>query len=86
MSEEVLRLSHDIKSASHPGQKETIHAYVIRFFGTECERILSCVSVHVQHAIRTPRVKPKAAMQIYYVGIPMERVHLDMHAWLFSLK
>ena len=27
---------------------------------------------------KKPRVKPKAAMQNYHAGIPMERVHLDI--------
>ena len=60
-------------------RKIQIHAYDVRFFGTEWERILSCMSVHVQLVMRTrnresnPKQPCKTAM-LYSNGTR----HLDI--------
>ena len=77
MREEVLRLSHDIKSASHPGQKETDTRVRRSFFfwhgmGTDNKLyVRTCATCNKN---KKTRVKPKPAMQNYHAGIPMERV------------
>lgn len=80
MTEEVLRLSHDIKSACHPGQKETDTRVRRSFFwhgmGTDSRLYVSTCATCNKN--KKPRVKPKAAMQNYHAGIPMERIHLDI--------
>ena len=76
MREEVLILSHDIKSASHLGQKETDtrvqRSIFLHGMGTDIKLyVRTCATCNKN---KKPRVKPKAAMQNYHAGIPMERV------------
>ena len=67
---EVLKLSHDIKSLSHRGQKETERDMEWHGIGTDIKLYVSTSATC--NKTKKPCVKPKAAMQNYHVGIPME--------------
>ncbi len=80
MRDKVFHLCHDVKSSSHPGQKETMNRVKRSFYwygmGTDSKTYVETCAVCNKN--KKPRVKPKAGMKNYHAGSPMERVHIDI--------
>jgi transposase InsO family protein/predicted aspartyl protease len=80
LKDEVLRLGHDVRTASHSGQQKTLLRLKRHFIwyrmGLDVKLYVSTCSVCNQN--KKPQRKPRAAMKSYHAGVPMERVHLDL--------
>jgi transposase InsO family protein len=77
---EVLKFGHDARYAGHPGQKKTTLRIKRSFiwYGMAQEIQLYVATCAACNKNKKATVKPKAAMECYHAGVPMERVHLDL--------
>ncbi len=76
----VMELAHDVKTAGHSGQDKTLRriqrSFIWYRMGLDIKLYVeTCATCNKN---KKPRVKPKAAMESFHAGIPMERVHLDI--------
>ena len=80
LKDEVLKLCHDHKLASHPGIHKTYERVSKSFFWHAMRRDIDLYVRTCKQCSQNkkPSVRPKAAMQNYRVGAPMERVHIDL--------
>ena len=80
MREDVLRSCHDSISAGHQGNHCALDLLRSSFywFGcrTDVQKYVQTCSTCLQ--VKHPRRKPRAKLDTYQAGVPMERVHIDI--------
>jgi hypothetical protein len=76
----VLKQLHDVPIAGHLGVKKTLMKVRSRYFWfglrRDVENWISKCDVCASR--KPPHRKPKAPMKVYYVGVPMERLAIDI--------
>lgn len=77
---EVLRVFHDGTSGGHLGVKKTLEKVKERFYWLHCKDDVEdwCRKCTACAAVKGPHTRSRAAMRIYNVGVPWERVALDV--------
>ena len=80
LKSEVLEHCHDSKVSGHLGQKKTVdkvrRSFLWYNLRRDCEEyVRSCATCNKN---KKPHVRPKAPLEKFHAGYPMERVHLDI--------
>ena len=77
---EILRLGHNVKSASHPGRERTYARIRRSFYWPRMSLDVKTYVGSCAECIKSkkPHRKPKAELGSYHAGSPMERVHIDI--------
>ena len=80
MRPEVLLQVHSTRTAGHFGVNKTLKRLQQHFYWPGCgEEVRKfCKECDLCSSRKGPRRKPKAPMQIYRVGLPMERIAIDV--------
>jgi hypothetical protein len=74
---EVLQLSHDSQSTGHLGQRKTLERVKQSFIWYNMSK--DCIQyVKTCNQNKKVHIKPRAGLQSFHAGFPMERVHLDI--------
>lgn len=79
LQDEVVRYCHDIKTAGHLGEKKTLEKAKQSFLWynmrKDWEEYVRTCAVCSQN--KKAHVRPRAPLEQFHTGYPMERVHLD---------
>ena len=80
LRDEVLGWCHDAKTAGHLGQDKTLQRAKKSYFwynmAGDCRtHVLSCSTCNTN---KKPCKKPRADLQSFHAGSPMERLHIDI--------
>ena len=80
LQNEILAQLHGSKTVGHFGIKKTLNRVKERFYWPQCRTSVKqwCESCDLCSSKKGPCKKPKAPLQLYGVGAPMERIAIDI--------
>ena len=80
LHQEVFQLLHNLPTSGHFGINKTVKRIQQRFYWPQCSQDVKkwCANCDLCASRKGPNQKPRAKMQQYNVGAPMERVALDV--------
>ena len=80
LHQEVFKLLHNPPTSGHFGVSKTVKRIQQRFYWPQCSQDIKkwCANCDLCASRKGPAKKPRAKMQQYNVGAPMERIALDI--------
>ena len=80
LQSEVLQFCHDSRSSGHLGQRKTLErvkqSFIWYNMSKDCIQYVKTCNTCNQN--KKVYIKPRAGLQSFHAGFPMERVHLDI--------
>ena len=78
--EKVLKHLHDVSTASHLGQKKTWRKVTQRYYWPGVRKFVQwwVATCQMCQSFKNPQRKPRAELKQYQVGVPFERIAMDI--------